>query len=119
MTFQIGFLFAVLAVMVYLFLTEKLPVDLTAFLGLIVLIFAGYVTPAEAFQGFSSSAVITMLSVFIVGAAPTRDWCCRHDRRTRIHRLVGNSETRLIVVADVGCRSSFRLHEQHRSDRGV
>jgi di/tricarboxylate transporter len=40
MTFQIGFLFALLAVMVYLFLTEKLPVDLTAFLGLLILVFS-------------------------------------------------------------------------------
>ena len=69
MTFEIGFLFALLGVMVFLFLTEKLPVDLTAFLGLLVLIFGGYLSPAEAFTGFSSPAVITMLSVFIVGAA--------------------------------------------------
>ena len=39
MTVEIGFLFALLGVMVYFFLTEKLPVDLTAFLGLLVLIF--------------------------------------------------------------------------------
>ena len=68
-TIQIAALFALLAGMVYLFLTEKLPVDLTAFLGLVLLVFAGYVTPSEAFQGFSSPAVITMLSVFILGAA--------------------------------------------------
>ena len=37
MTPEIGFLFVLLAVMAYLFLTEKLPVDLTAFLGLVVL----------------------------------------------------------------------------------
>ena len=65
MTFEIGFLFAVLAAMVYLFLTEKLPVDLTAFLGLVVLVFAGYVEPQNAFLGFSSPAVITMLAIFI------------------------------------------------------
>ena len=69
MTLQIGGLFVLLAVMVYLFLTERLPVDLTAFLGLVVLIFTGYVTADEAFQGFASPAVITMLSVFIVGAS--------------------------------------------------
>ena len=97
MTLEIGGLLVLLAVMVYLFLTEKLPVDLTAFLGLIVLIFAGLVTPDEAFQGFSSPAVITMLSVFIVGAAlletGVADLIAQH-----IHRLVGDSEVRLVIV---------------------
>ena len=97
MTIQIGMLFALLAVMVYLFLTEKLPVDLTAFLGLIVLIFGGYVTPSEAFQGFSSPAVITMLSVFIVGAALLETGVA-DIIGGKIHWLVGNSEIRLIVT---------------------
>ena len=69
MTFEIGFLLAVLAAMVYLFLTEKLPVDLTAFLGLVILIFAGYVPADKAFDGFASSAVNTMLAIFILRAA--------------------------------------------------
>ncbi len=108
MTFQIAALFALLAVMVYLFLTEKLPVDLTAFLGLCVLVFAGYVTPSEAFQGFSSPAVITMLSVFILGAALLETGVA-DVIAAKIHRLVGNSETRLIVTLMViaGVLSAF------------
>ncbi|MDX1643674.1 MAG: SLC13 family permease [Thermoanaerobaculia bacterium] len=97
MTFEIGFLFALLVAMVFLFLTEKLPVDLTAFLGLVILIFGGYLTPAEAFTGFSSPAVITMLSVFIVGAALLETGVADLVGG-RIHRIVGSSETRLIVV---------------------
>ncbi len=102
MTFQIGFLFALLAVMVYLFLTEKLPVDLTAFLGLLILVFSGFLTPAEAFTGFSSPAVITMLSVFIVGAALLETGVA-DIIGGRIHAIVGSSETRLIVVLMVTC----------------
>ena len=97
MTLQIAFLFALLAVMVVLFLTEKLPVDLTAFLGLIVLVFGGYLTAGEAFTGFSSPAVITMLSVFIVGAALLETGMADLIGG-RIHKIVGSSETRLIVV---------------------
>ncbi len=97
MTLQILFLFALLAAMVYLFLTEKLAVDLTAFLGLVILIFAGYVAPGEAFAGFSSPAVITMLSVFIVGAALLETGVA-DIIGGRIHRIVGSSEIRLIVV---------------------
>ncbi len=97
MTLTIGGLFALLVVMVYLFLTEKLPVDLTAFLGLVVLIFAGYVTPDEAFQGFSSPAVMTMLSVFIVGAALLETGVA-DIIGGQIHRLVGDSEARLLIT---------------------
>ncbi len=108
MTLQIAALFALLGGMVYLFLTEKLPVDLTAFLGLVVLVFAGYVTPDEAFQGFASSAVITMLSVFILGAALLETGVADLIA-ARIHRLVGNSEIRLMVTLMVvaGVLSAF------------
>ena len=102
MTLEIGFLFALLAAMVVLFLTEKLPVDLTAFLGLVVLIFGGYLTPAEAFTGFSSPAVITMLSVFIVGAALLETGVADLVGG-RIHRIVGDSEVRLILVLMIVC----------------
>lgn len=108
MTVEIGFLFALLISMVVLFLTEKLPVDLTAFLGLVILIFGGYLTPAEAFTGFSSPAVITMLSVFIVGAALLETGVADLIGG-RIHRLVGSSEIRLIVLLMVvaGVLSAF------------
>lgn len=102
MTPQIAFLFALLAAMVYLFLTEKLPVDLTAFLGLIVLVFGGFLTPGEAFSGFSSPAVITMLSVFIVGAALLETGVADMIGG-RIYAVVGNSEVRLIVVLMLVC----------------
>ena len=97
MTIQIAGLFVLLAVMVYLFLTEKLPVDLTAFLGLVVLIFAGYVKPEEAFLGFSSPAVMTMLSVFIVGAGLLETGVA-DIIGGQIHRIAGDSEMRLLVT---------------------
>jgi di/tricarboxylate transporter len=97
MTLEIGFLFVLLSVMVYLFLTEKLPVDLTAFLGLTILIFGGYLTPDEAFTGFSSSAVITMLSIFIVSGALLHTGVADFVGG-RIHAWVGGREVPLIVV---------------------
>ena len=97
MTLQIAFLFALLGVMVYLFLTEKLSVDLTAALGLVILLFLGYLTPEEAFTGFMSPAVITMASVFVVGAALLETGMA-DAIGGRIHRLVGNSEVGLIVT---------------------
>jgi len=97
MTLEIGFLFILLAAMVYLFLTEKLPVDLTAFAGLVILILGGYLTPEEAFTGFASSAVITMLSVFIIGAAMLHTGVADIVGQ-RVHSWVGNREIPLLVT---------------------
>ena len=97
MTLEIGLLFLLIAVMVVLFLTEKLPVDLTAFAGLVVLVFAGYVKPNEAFTGFSSPAVITMLSVFFVSAALQYTGVASAVG-ARIHRVVGSREIPLMIA---------------------
>lgn len=108
MSLEIGFLFAVLAVMVYLFLTERLPIDLTAFLGLVVILFAGFIEPQEAFKGFSSTAVITMLSIFILSGALDQtglaDIVGRH-----VHAMVGAREVPLIITIMVaaGLLSAF------------
>lgn len=97
MTLEIAFLFALLGVMVFFFLTEKLPVDLTAFAGLVILVFAGYVEPNEAFAGFSSPAVITMLSVFFVSAGLQYTGVAG-AMGARIHKIVGSREVPLIAA---------------------
>jgi di/tricarboxylate transporter len=59
MTLEIGALLGLLLVMAYFFFTEKLPIELTAFSALLVLVLSGLVTADQAFDGFSSPAVIT------------------------------------------------------------
>lgn len=97
MTLEIAFLFALLAVMVALFLTERLPVEVTAFSGLVVLVFAGYLEPEEAFTGFSSPAVITMLSVFLLSGGLQHTGVAE-VLGDRLHALGGGREVRLTVV---------------------
>jgi di/tricarboxylate transporter len=60
---------SILAIAVFLFVTEKLSIDLVAMLVLMALILTGLLTPEQAFSGFSSPAVITVWSVFIVSSA--------------------------------------------------
>jgi di/tricarboxylate transporter len=55
--------------MVGLFITERLPVDVTAMGVLLILMIGGYVTPQEAFQGFSSPVVVVMVSTLFVASA--------------------------------------------------
>lgn len=108
MTVEIGFLFLIIVGMVYLFLTEKLPIELTAFIGLLVLVFGGYVTADEAFVGFASPAVITMFSIFFISAALLQTGVADVVGR-RITQLAGGEEVPLIIVlmAVVGVMSAF------------
>ena len=52
----------------YLFTTEKFPVDITAMLIMIVLIVSKLVTPEQGVSGFSNTATITVLCMFILSA---------------------------------------------------
>lgn len=108
MNLEILFLFVVLAVMVVLFLTEKLPVELTAFLGLVTLTLTGYLAPGEAFEGFASPAVITMFSVFFLSAAMLHTGVA-DAVAGRIHALVGAREIPLIILImlSAGALSAF------------
>ena len=66
MTPEIWMTFAVLAGAVYLFVTEKLPVDVVAMLVLATVMVLGLVTPREALSGFSSEATSAWAPVMIV-----------------------------------------------------
>ncbi len=108
MTAEIAILFGLLVAMAYFFFTEKLPVELTAFAGLVVLVLSGFVTPGEAFTGFASPAVITMLSVFFLSAALLHSGVADLVG-SRIHRMAGGSEAVLViaVMAVAGVMSAF------------
>ncbi len=108
MTIEIAFLLVILLGMIVLFLTEKLPIDLTAFIGLVILIFTGYIAVDQAFSGFASSAVITMLSIFIVSASLMKAGVADIAAEW-IHRFVGGREIPLLITIMVtaGVLSAF------------
>lgn len=97
MTLEIGILFGILVMMAVFFFTELLPIELTAFLGLVVLTLGGYVEPAEAFTGFASPAVITMLSIFFVSGALLHTGVADMVG-ARVHKVIGNREVLLVVA---------------------
>lgn len=102
MTLEILALIAVLAAMAALFLTEKLPLELTAFAGLLVLVLAGWVPASSAFEGFSSPPVITMIGTFFLGAALLHTGIADFVA-TRLERAAGTGERKLVfAVAMLG-----------------
>src|SRR3990172_2620210 len=88
---------ALVGVAAVLLVTERLRPDLTALLILIVLSLTGIVTPEQAFAGFSQSAVITILAIFILTFALEQTGVT-HWVGMRLLRGLGASEARLATA---------------------
>lgn len=68
MTIEIGITLLIIVVAVYLFATEKLPVDLVALCVMAILLISGIISPNEGISGFSNSATVTVGAMFILSA---------------------------------------------------
>jgi di/tricarboxylate transporter len=80
-----------------LLLTERLRADLVALLVVVALGTTGVLTTQETFSGFSRSAVITLLAIFILTAGLERTGVTRQIGDLLV-RVAGTSEQRLVVV---------------------
>jgi len=97
MTTEILTVLAILTVAIALMVTEWLRADLVALLLALALALAGIITPQEAFSGFSRSAVITILAIFILTHGLYRTGVTRR-MGTALHRLAGNRPTLLLFL---------------------
>ncbi len=79
------------------FITEWLPVDITALCVAVVLIVLGLVTPDEGISGFGNSATITVMAMFILSAGITRTGVIQVFRDLLL-KWGGKSITRQILV---------------------
>jgi di/tricarboxylate transporter len=80
-----------------LLLTERLRADLVALLVVVALGTSGVLTAEETFSGFSRSAVITLLSIFILAAGLERSGVTRRVGDLLV-RVAGTSEQRLVMA---------------------
>lgn len=108
LTTEMIMVMTMIGVAVFLFIVEWIRVDMVAILMTIALPMLHLVTPKEAFSGFSSNAVISIIAVIIIGAGL--------DKTGLINRLVapvvklaGNSPSRVVTAmgATVAGISSF------------
>ncbi len=126
MTVEIAIVFIVIAGALYLFASEKLPLDITAILILITLMViplighsqwlldrgvdlqSAFPTVSEGLSGLSSTATVTVLAMFILSAGIQRSGLI-HVLGKKLFPLVGNSEVRMILIIAllVGLLSGF------------
>lgn len=90
----------VLGAAVLLFFTGKLPADLVALLVVVALGLSGVLTTQEAFSGFSRSAVITIIAIFVLTEALQKTGVTDQVGKILL-RVGGKSELHLIVVVMV------------------
>ena len=108
MTVEMWITLTILLVAIILFITERLRVDVVALSVVIVLMITGILSVDEAIAGFSSSAVLLIAALFIVGGAVFQTGLAL-SLAQQIIRISGTNETRLItlVMVTVAVLSGF------------
>ncbi|KQC12596.1 MAG: hypothetical protein APR63_10580 [Desulfuromonas sp. SDB] len=108
MTTEIFLSLTVLLVTVVLFFSEWLRVDVVAILIMIILPWLGLITPLEAFSGFASNAVISIMAVMILSFGIEQTGILNLLTKPLL-RISGNSTKKLILFfsAVVGLLSAF------------
>ena len=97
MTFQAVLLLAIVTIALVLFIGGWLRVDVVGLLVLSALALTGLVSAQEALAGFSSPAVVTVWSMFILSAGLTRTGIA-HRLGQPLQRFAKGGETLLMVA---------------------
>ena len=108
LTMEMILVMLMIGLAVFLFIVEWVRVDVVAILMMVTLPLLNLVTPAEAFSGLSSNAVVSIIAVIIIGAGL--------DKTGVVNRLVGpilkvagRSQSRIVIFISltVAIISSF------------
>ena len=99
---------AILVITLYLLVTEKVPVDLTAIGIMVVLMISRVLTPVEAVAGLAHPAVITVGSMFLVSKGMVRTGAVGFIGRKVIAVARGNARLAvLVIMLTVAVASAF------------
>jgi di/tricarboxylate transporter len=97
MSGDIMFVFGLLLVIIILFVSDRVRLDVVAVAAILVLMLSGLLTPGEALAGFGDPVVLLIAGLFVVGEGLYRtgvafavgDW---------LMRVAGTNERRLLVM---------------------
>jgi len=97
MDFEIALTLIILLITIILFITEAFRVDIIAILVMLTLGWTGLITPAEAFSGLSSNAVIAIIAIMIIGYGMEQAGVMEQITRPLL-AVSGKEEKRLTVI---------------------
>lgn len=86
-----------LSVAIILFVWGKMRSDVVALCALTVLLSTGILTPAEALAGFSSTVVVMMIGLFVVGGAIMQTGLAK-AAGNQIVKIAAGSEMRIFIL---------------------
>ena len=107
-TIQVAMVLGVVLVTVFLFITEWLRADVVAILVMLLLPIMGLIDGRDTFQGLSSTAVVSIIAVIIIGRGLDHTGVISRGVRPLI-KIAGASRQRMIVMMSgtVAVISSF------------
>lgn len=97
LTTEMIMVMAMICVAIFLFIVEWIRVDVVAILMMVSLPLLHLVTPKEAFVGFSSNAVISIIAVIIIGAGLDKTGIINRVV-TPVLKIAGNSTSRIVIA---------------------
>lgn len=87
----------ILAIMATLFVTEKIPLALTAMLGATALVLFGILKPADLFSPFSSSTIALVAAMMVIGSALFHTGIAE-KMSDKIVKVTGTSENGIMIA---------------------
>ncbi|MBJ6982413.1 SLC13 family permease [Luteimonas sp. MC1572] len=108
LTTDMKLVLGLVAMVMVLFLFERVRVDLVALVALVVLGLTGLVAPEDIFNGFSSNAVISIIATMILGTGLDRTGALNRLAAWLLRRSKGVEKKLLLYTSAVaGLNSSF------------
>jgi di/tricarboxylate transporter len=108
MTIPMFITLGILAFAILFFVTEWLRVDVVALIVVVALMVSDILTPSEAIAGFSSTVVLTIASLFVIGGAILQTGLAATIGR-QILKIAGGGEASLMagIMLTVAILSAF------------
>lgn len=113
--FEQWLLIAIIAGSTALYVTNRLPTEVTATATIVTLMATGLLSPAEALSGFSSTATITVAAMFVLSAGLMRTGAGGGDHL--LGSVCPGQRTAAAAVVGAGGDAGERLYEQHSRRR--
>jgi len=93
---EIIFVFGLLALSIFLFILDRIRMDIVAMMVVVTLAVSGVITLAETVSGFGQSIVVMIAGLFVVGEGLFRTGVAAAAGRWLL-RMGGTSEVRLLL----------------------
>lgn len=101
MSFEMALVFAVLGIALFLFVTERYPIDQVAVAIPVVLLIGGVLTAEEALAGLSSPATVTVAAMLVLGLGLAKTGAVEEIGRWARTAPLGGPMTRLLLLSVV------------------